>query len=183
MHASIADFLLDIVQNSWEAGAQVIRVVLHELDGSLVCEIHDNGKGMTETELKRALDPFFTDGVKHPGRKVGLGLPFLQQTMDALGTSLVIQSTKGLGTNLVFSFPLDHIDCPPQGDLLGSLVGMFCFEGNHDLVVDRKTARTEYVVSRSDLVDALGSLDTAGSISLLRTYLESLEEDHGQNEP
>lgn len=183
MHASIADFLLDIVQNSWEAGAKVIRLVLHEVDGTLVCEIHDNGKGMTELDLKRALDPFFTDGVKHPGRKVGLGLPFLQQTMDALGATLDIRSTKGVGTDLVFSFPLGHIDCPPLGDLVGSLVSMFCFEGNHDLVLDRKTATTAYVASRSELVEVLGNLDTAGTISLLRTYLESLEEDHGQNEP
>jgi len=40
----------------------------------------DNGKGMSGAGLDRAMDPFVTDGVKHPERKVGLGLPFLIQT-------------------------------------------------------------------------------------------------------
>jgi hypothetical protein len=37
---------------------------------------------MTAEELQRALDPFHTDGIKHPHRKVGLGLPFLVQTAE-----------------------------------------------------------------------------------------------------
>lgn len=183
MHQAIGDFLLDIVQNSWEAGASQIEVDLVETASRLDCAIRDNGKGMDAATLSRALDPFWTDGIKHPHRKVGLGLPFLQQTMDDLGSHLDIQSVPGKGTSLRFGFPLEHIDCPPTGDLVGTIAMAMRFEGNYELVVNRQKPGGAYVVSRSELVEALGELDTVGSIELLRTYLESLEEDHGENEP
>jgi hypothetical protein len=61
----------------------------------------DNGKGMSGAELDRAMDPFVTDGVKHPGRKVGLGLPFLIQTAVQSGGGWRISSAKAGGERIV----------------------------------------------------------------------------------
>jgi len=182
MHYTISDFLIDIIQNGIEAGGKNIEVVLEETERIFSAVIQDNGSGMTPEQVQRALDPFYTNGVKHPGRKVGLGLPFLKQAADSLGGSLEIKSTKGVGTTVQFSLPLDNIDTPPVGDLVGTLVQAFTFMDDYELCVSRKNSGNAYTVCRSELADALGELETVGSITLLREYLESLEETHGEND-
>jgi hypothetical protein len=182
MHFTICDFLIDIIQNGIEAGGKHIGVRLDETGTVFSAQIQDDGSGMEPEQLKRALDPFYTDGMKHPGRKVGLGLPFLKQATDSLGGSLSIQSAKGRGTTVEFSMPLDNIDTPPLGDLVGTLVQAFTFVDEYELRVDRTKPGNAWTVSRTELADALGELETVGSITLLREYLESLEETHGEND-
>ncbi|MDD3058996.1 MAG: sensor histidine kinase, partial [Sphaerochaeta sp.] len=77
MHICIDDYLLDIVQNSFEAASSLVELVLDETESTLACLVRDNGKGMDAEVQKRVLDPFYSDGKKHAKRKVGLGLPFL----------------------------------------------------------------------------------------------------------
>ena len=182
MHFTICDFLIDIIQNGIEAGGRQIEVSLEETGKRFSASIRDDGSGMAPEQIQRALDPFYTNGVKHPGRKVGLGLPFLKQAADSLGGSLEIESQKGQGTTVRFSFPLDNIDTPPLGDLVGTLVQAFTFVDEYELRVSRVKPGNAYEVSRSELADALGELETVGSITLLREYLESLEETHGEND-
>lgn len=183
MHYAIADFLMDIVQNAIEAGAGTIDVELAEDAKWFAASVRDDGKGMDAAQVKRALDPFYSDGTKHPGRRVGLGLPFLKQAADSLGGSLDIRSEKGKGTGISFRLPMDNIDTPPVGDLVGTLVQAFTFVDAYELRVDRRKPDGDaYRVTRSELADALGELETVGSQSLLREYLESLEEPHGEDD-
>ena len=182
MHFTICDFLIDIIQNGIEAGGKQIKVSLEEDGKQFSTQIQDDGSGMSAEQIRRALDPFYTNGVKHPGRRVGLGLPFLQQAVDSLGGSLDIQSSVGQGTSVIFSFPLDHIDTPPLGDLVGTLVQAFTFVDEYELSVTRVKPGNAYMVSRSELASALGELETVGSITLLREYLESLEDTYGEND-
>ena len=44
MHIFICDFLLDIVQNSYEAGSTEVNLTLEEDDTLLVCTVEDNGR-------------------------------------------------------------------------------------------------------------------------------------------
>ena len=97
-------FLLDIVQNSFEAGSTEVLLTLEEDDILLVCTIEDNGKGMDEDLKARVLDPFVTDGVKHTKRKVGLGLPFLYRLLLLVkGASPCIPNWVGGPRSLVAS--------------------------------------------------------------------------------
>jgi len=183
MHYSISDFLMDIIQNGIESGARNIEVILEEDTVWFSALVRDDGRGMETGQIQQALDPFFTDGTKHPGRKVGLGLPFLKQATDSLGGSLDIHSEKGNGTGIAFRLPMDNIDTPPLGDLVGTLVQAFTFVDAYELSVSRKKSDGDaYRVTRSELAEALGELDTVGSQSLLRNYIESLEENHGEND-
>lgn len=182
MHYTVCDFLIDIIQNGIEAGGKRIDVVLEQTETKFSAMVRDDGCGMEPEQVRRALDPFYTNGTKHPGRKVGLGLPFLKQAADSLGGEFGIESAKGAGTTVRFSFPLDNIDTPPVGDLPGMLVQAFTFMDEYELRVSRSMPGNSYEVSRSELVDALGELETVGSITLLREYLESLEETHGEND-
>ena len=181
MHYCLCDLFSDLVQNSVEAGADLIRVKLRETDREVRFRVEDNGKGMTPAELARATDPFYTDGSKHPGRKVGLGIPFLIQTASQTGGTWNIASNKGKGTIVDCLFDLANIDMPPVGDVVAFFRQILSFDGSYELVIERASPRGRYSVRRSELLDAMGlsaegSFADAASLALLKTYLDSMEE-------
>ncbi|NQT57353.1 MAG: sensor histidine kinase [Bacteroidetes bacterium] len=179
MHASVTDFLLDIIQNSIEAEAAVVNIVLDQTETVFACSITDDGKGMTKDELNQIQNPFYTDGKKHSARKVGLGIPFLIQAAETAGGNVTIRSEKGKGTTCRFSFDPTHIDCPPLGDVPGTFLAAVSYPGDHELVIDRSISRLgekhSYKIARSELIEAVGSLSLAGSLSLVKLFLGSQE--------
>jgi hypothetical protein len=182
MHFSLCDLAADIAQNAAESGASIVEMDVTETDRGFAFRLTDNGKGMTEEELERAKDPFHTDGVKHPGRKVGLGIPFLIQTATQSGGSWSIQSRKGLGSTVEASFDLTNIDAPPIGDVPGLLRTMLLFEGPTEMVIRRTregaSGGTSYEVRKTELAEVLGTLEDAGALVLLDRYLRSLDEEN-----
>lgn len=168
--------MLDVVQNSVEARSERIELTVTERDDVLELILVDNGVGMDRETLARAQDPFYTDGVKHPTRKVGLGLPFLRQLVEAVGGTFSIESAPGVGTSLRVAAPRSHWDLPPIGNLAVVFQQSLCFAGDYEMVIKRRRGGVDYSMRRSDLVDALGELDTAGSQALLKDYIESQEE-------
>jgi len=108
--------ILDIVENSTRAGAKLVSIEIVEDSAKNIMSvtIKDDGKGMSEEELKRALDPFYT--TKKERSKVGLGLPMLRETCEMTGGSLNVVSEPGKGTTVRAEMGLDHIDRPPLGD-------------------------------------------------------------------
>ncbi len=184
MHFSLCDLAADIAQNAAESGASVVEADIVETDREFRFRLTDNGKGMTEEELERAKDPFHTDGVKHPGRKVGLGIPFLIQTATQAGGRWSIDSRKGVGTTVEASFDLANIDTPPVGDVPGTLRTMLLFAGPSETVIRRvregAVGRTAYEVRKTELAEALGSLEDAGALVLLDRYLRSLDEENDE---
>lgn len=176
MHATISDVILDTVQNSIEANARRIELSIFEGDGYFRVEIKDDGKGMDEATLARAFNPFFSEEGKHDRRKVGLGLPILKQLCDATGGSVELSSEKGGGTHLKYSFKSDHIDLPPVGDLPGTILTLFNYPGDFDLVFAHNKGDGGYAVSRSELSEAVGGFEDPASLSLARDFLRSQEE-------
>jgi hypothetical protein len=170
----------DLTQNAFEAASSLITVELKQDDREISIRIEDNGKGMSPEQLKKATDPFYTDGIKHPGRKVGLGIPFLIQTADETGGSWNIRSESGRGTIVEARFDLTNIDTPPVGDVTGYFRQILTFDGRYEMVIHRKTMALDYEVKRSELLEALeleeiGSFTDANALSLLGQYLESIE--------
>ena len=180
MHFTLADLVTDITQNAVEAGSSLVELEVTDGGDEFRFLVRDNGKGMTEEELKRAVDPFVTDGVKHPHRKVGLGLPFLIQTAEQSGGGWDIQSEKGKGTTVTAWFDSGNIDTPPVGDVAGMFRTILMFESKAEVIIRRKKlkngAEDEYEVKKSELAEALGGLEDTGSLVLLGEYLRSLEE-------
>ncbi|MFQ3546703.1 MAG: ATP-binding protein [Termitinemataceae bacterium] len=181
MHFTVSDLILDIAQNGAEAGARTVKLIIEETDRKFRFVVEDNGKGMTEEELQKALDPFHTDGVKHPHRTVGLGLPFLVQTAEQCGGGWDIASKKGQGTTVSAWFDLECVDTPPLGDIPELIRMVLLLPGPEEIVVERNCQTTNhataYRVRKSELIEALGDLEEAGSQVLLHQYLQSLEED------
>ena len=177
MHYGLGDYVLDITQNAVEAGSGEVVVDLDESEAGFRVAIRDNGCGMTAEQKARALDPFYTDGTKHAKRKVGLGLPFLVQAVELAGGNWSIESEKGAGTKVEFDFPAASVDSPPVGDLASLAFGLLCLPGNHEMIVRRSGPRGSYELKRSELSEAVGGLERASSLALLKDYLASMEED------
>ena len=175
MHFTLADLITDITQNAVEAGASLVELEVSETDKEIRFLVKDNGKGMTEEELNRAKDPFVTDGIKHPNRKVGLGLPFLIQTAEQSGGGWDIKSEKGKGTNVTAWFDVTNVDIPPTGDIALMFRSILMFPGSAEIVIRRKKAGDEYEFSKSELEEAIGGFEDVGNLVLLKEYLESLE--------
>jgi hypothetical protein len=181
MHAAVGDFILDCLQNSVEAGADTIELEIRQDEDHLSVKLRDNGCGMDREELKKALDPFYTDGKKHRNRKVGLGLPFLAQAVEQAEGTFRLSSEKGTGTTLEFGFSLNHLDAPPLGRLDQALLAGFLFSGDHELTVHRSfrgfNGSAGYTVSRRELIDALDGLEGSDSLLLARDFLRNQEEE------
>ncbi len=177
MHAAISDFIADVVQNAWEADATRIELTVRTGCGEIDVTIADNGRGMTPAVLAHALDPFISEAGKHDARRVGLGLPFLQQAVEAVDGSLAIDSVPGSGTTVRFRFPAAHADTPPLGRVARAAASLMALTGDFDLVVNRQHNERAYTTSRHELIDALGGLDDAAGLLMARRYLDSLEDD------
>ncbi len=119
--------ILDVVENSIRANATDVKIKLTENipRDLLILEIGDNGDGMDEAITSRCLDPFFTT---KDGKSVGMGLSLLAQSAEETGGKLVVQSTKGIGTRIIATYQLSHIDRRPLGDLNGTIR---CLKGTH----------------------------------------------------
>ena len=115
--------ILDLVQNSIVAGAsRIIIKVLYDIGRDLLTiEISDNGSGMDEELLNRVTSPFATTRTT---RKVGLGVPMFKQCAEQCAGSFKLDSKPGKGTTLWAQFQSSHMDLPPMGDLIGTMISL-----------------------------------------------------------
>ncbi len=107
--------ILDIVENSIRALARRIKIKIEENieEDRLIVEIEDDGQGMDKETVKKAVDPFFTTKTT---RRVGLGLPLLDQAAREAGGNLEISSEIGKKTRIRANFRYSHPDRKPLGD-------------------------------------------------------------------
>ena len=82
-------YVLDITMNSVRAGATLITLELIEDGQWLDFTVRDNGCGMTEEQVSKLSNPFFTTRTT---RKVGLGIPFLKMLAEMTGGGVDITS-------------------------------------------------------------------------------------------
>ena len=182
MHFTLGELLLDLVQNAADAGARTVGVVWRERGGSLLLSVDDDGCGMSAEVAARATDPFTTDGRKHPGRGVGLGLAFLAQTAESTGGRIELETEPGRGTHVALEAPAGHLDLPPDGDVIGSLVLALCSEGPDEIEIVREREGVTYTLRRSELESVIGELPSVTGRGLLREFIRSQEEDDGKDD-
>ncbi|MEE9192445.1 MAG: ATP-binding protein [Candidatus Aerophobetes bacterium] len=135
--------ILDIVENSIRALAKRIEIRIEENIEKdwLTVEIEDNGQGMDEETIKKALDPFFT--TKTTGR-VGLGLPLLHQAARETGGKLEISSEVGKKTRVRATFRYSHPDRKPLGNIKETLLILAAGYPEVDFVYEHKRKDTTY---------------------------------------
>jgi anti-sigma regulatory factor (Ser/Thr protein kinase) len=166
----IALHLLDIAENSLEAGATRVELVLELTSGGLLeVSILDNGRGMDKDTLKRISDPFFTSRTT---RRVGMGIPLLRQHAELTGGKVEIFSEKGKGTELKAVFVTGHPDIQPLGDIEGCWTMLAAFHHGVDIVLRCKTPEGEFDISSELAKQELGVEQLDGSE--LKTDLKRL---------
>ena len=106
---SLRQIVLNLLSNAVkfnEPGGQVIVATTATEEGEVVIRIRDTGAGMSDTDIKAALEPFrqlstlrqTTDGT-------GLGLPLTKALVEANEASFSIRSRVNQGTLVEVAFP------------------------------------------------------------------------------
>lgn len=149
--------VLDIVQNSISAGASLIGIEVAEdtEKDRLTIVIEDNGRGMTEEQVRAVTDPFYTTRTT---RRVGLGVPFFKMAAEMTGGGLRIESQPGKGTRLTAEFVLSSIDCMPLGDMNGTIKTLIQMNPNLDFVFRRKKNAEIHTLDTRELREILGDV-------------------------
>jgi hypothetical protein len=123
--------ILDILQNSVEAGATRVELTIYDdlAADRLTITVGDNGRGIPPEKLPKLFDPFYTT---RSTRHVGLGLPLLKAAAERCNGDVTLASEVGVGTTLTATFQHSHLDRAPLGDLTGTLL-TFILGGACDL--------------------------------------------------
>lgn len=101
--------LINVVQNAMQACDEGNRVwlAITAKKNTVALSVHDTGPGLTQEQLSKVFQPFFT--TKATG--TGLGLPISKQIMKEHGGSIEIKSEVGKGTTVFLDFPRISSSC------------------------------------------------------------------------
>jgi signal transduction histidine kinase len=167
--------ILDLLQNSLEAGATLVELVIEEdlAADQLVITVRDNGRGMDEATLAHVLDPFYTT---RKTRQVGLGIPLFQAAAERCSGSLTITSQVGKGTVVKAVFQHSHIDRAPLGDMIGTLLA-FVLGGVCDLSYAHRVNDQQFTLNTAEIRAELGEVSLSHPVvrEWLREYIDEGE--------
>ena len=154
MMQDIAMHVLDIGMNSLKADSSEVKIFINEDTNSsrISFTIIDDGRGMSEEEMKNAQDPFYTSRTT---RRFGLGIPFIKAAAEICGGKFLLQSLKGKGTELKAEFDSSNIDCPPLGNVADAIVTLMVFDETINLIYQYSYNDTEFIVSTNELKNEL----------------------------
>ena len=164
--------ILDIAENSVAARADTIEIIITEAnrENILSLEVNDNGVGMDEETVKKALDPFYTS---KSVRRFGFGLSLLSEAAKAAGGHLSIASNTGEGTRVRAEFQLDHIDRQPLGDMGQTFITLVIGNPEIDFVyIHRKNGHT-FILDTRKIRPQLEEtpINSPAGIRLVRAHL------------
>jgi hypothetical protein len=149
--------IMDIVQNSIEAEAGMITMIIDEdiKENIYLITVEDNGKGMTQEVLERVIDPYYTS---RKTRNVGMGIPLFMQTARQSGGDLTINSWPGIGTKVVASFQHDHIDRPVLGDIAGVVSLLAGSNPDRNFIYKHRLNGKEYIFDTREVKETLDGM-------------------------
>ncbi len=173
--------ILNLIFNARDASAKqnaVIRVVVANTADTVSISVIDNGCGMTEDEVARAVEPFYSTKAASEG--AGLGLSMVYGFVNQSGGELLITSEPGVGTSIVIVFTrvknIDDVaqaEPPPARTPSGSHVILFVEDEDKIREVSRLALERDgiTVIEAEDGEDALARLITLPKLDLLITDL------------
>ena len=164
--------VLDIVQNSITANANLIEIeLIEEINNDILkINIFDNGKGMTDEQIKSVTDPFYTTRTT---RKIGLGIPLFKMAAEMSGGSFKIESTVGSGTKIYTSYIHSSIDRMPVGNINETVSMLIRMNPDIDFVYTHTFNEKSYSLDTRELREQLEDvpLDTPEVIDWINDYL------------
>ena len=172
--------ILDIVENSTKAEAELVEIEIIERTDSMTIRISDNGCGMKDDVLKSVNDPFYTTRTT---RKVGMGIPLFRLSAEQTGGSLTITSKHideypdDHGTTVTAVFDKTHIDFTPLGDIISTLVTLIQGHPDIDFIFNHSLSERLISIDTREMREVLGDLPL-DTFEILIWIRENLEEQY-----
>jgi PAS domain S-box-containing protein len=109
----LKQILLNLLSNAvkfTEPGGSVVITVREPEPDTIAFEVRDTGVGMSEDEIKIALEPFgqVDAGLSRRHQGTGLGLPLASRLAELHGGSFHIDSRRGHGTTATLTLPVNR---------------------------------------------------------------------------
>lgn len=153
----LSQHILDLLENSLEAGASRVRLEIVEdtAQDRLTIVVADDGRGMDAQTVSRVVDPFYTTRTT---RDVGLGIPLLRAAAQRCEGDLTISSEPGVGTTVIAEFVKSHIDRAPLGDMESTLMSVLLSRHDCDLVFEHRVNDRSFGLDTAEIKEILGDL-------------------------
>ena len=103
LRLAILNLLINAIE-AVEEGTGQIKVTSKLKAKELILVIEDNGTGISEEVMEHLYEPFNTDKAKG----IGLGLTTVQNTVNAHGGDIRVESKSGAGTLFCITIPIDN---------------------------------------------------------------------------
>lgn len=169
--------ILDIAENSVNASATLIEILINETEDTLTVTVKDNGCGMGPEVLKRAGDPFFTTKTAH---KTGMGIPLFKLAAEQTGGCLKIaskslkESAEHHGTEITATFYKNHLDFKPLGDIGATITSIITGHPEIDICLIHKTENGKIILDTREIRKHLKGvpLDTFDVLKWIKEYLD-----------
>ncbi len=166
--------ILDIVENSIDAGATKIEIMIDEdiEHNQLKIKIKDNGKGMDKETLKKVLDPFYTTKTV---RRVGMGLSLFAQTIQEAEGKIVIKSKLKKGTSVSATLKYNHIDRKPMGNMIETIMALLATKAHDiDFIYVHRKNKEEFILNTKEIKKELDGvmINEPEVLKFLRTQIK-----------
>lgn len=165
--------ILDITENSIDAGATFIEIKIILTDKIIEIEIKDNGCGMSKKFVKAVTDPFTTTRMT---RKVGMGIPLFKMAAEMAGGDFKIESFEGVGTTVTATFGKDHIDRAPFGSIEDTIVTLIASNSDIEYSFTYSYQDKTFLLDTREVKKQLGKISIAESEVL--TFLKEMVKEN-----
>lgn len=115
--AELQQVFLNLLLNAIDASPRhdgEIDIEAENRDGEVLTHIIDNGRGMTDEEVSRAFDLFYT--TKPSGEGTGMGLSVVHNIVQNHNGRIEIESAPGLGTRVTVALPVADATAPSSSE-------------------------------------------------------------------
>ncbi|MCL2054670.1 MAG: ATP-binding protein [Oscillospiraceae bacterium] len=155
MMTEISLNILDIAQNSIRAEASLIEITVaaDSSTDNLTVILKDDGCGMTDEQIAKATDPFFTTRTT---RDIGLGVPFFKYSAELTGGAFTLLSTPGKGTEVTAVYKLSSIDRMPLGDMTETIHSLVVYNGHIEFLYKYSVDDRSFTLDTREFKEVLG---------------------------
>ena len=105
---AVSHTLSNAIRFSHAGGRVTLRARAHAAD-TVVVEVEDHGVGIAADQMPRLFTPFrqLSEGLARQHQGAGLGLALTRRLVQALGGTVAVASTPGVGSVFTFTLPRD----------------------------------------------------------------------------
>lgn len=149
--------ILDIMQNSIRAKATEIMVTIREdlKENEFTIMIEDNGIGIAPELLEKVTNPFATT---RKLRKVGLGIPLLEQTCKECAGRFEVESQIDKGTKVTAVMQHEHIDRLPLGEIEKTITALIMAKPDIHYIYKHFYNDLVFTFDTNDIKNTLGGV-------------------------